>query len=463
MLAVLAAAPWVSGPRAQAAAPRTLWEFTPYRVQLLLALDRDGALSASVGDDLARQLTERAEAVVGSPWEFQAQGAAAVLSHAMRWRLDTLTVDDLPPNALEADKVLLVRLRRLPGNYEVAVRELDVRTRQFGTVIRRQVAQPPLLCDAAFEAALAAFAPLAQIEAAEKKTAEIRLRAAALPPRDPAIKALTQGEVFRTVVRFNKADGTLRGVQALPWTYLSVQSREGATLACRVHSGLRSPLSGRRRGRVEQLAVAVHPPQQPTRLEMASITDPKFALAGYEVHVHRPDSPATQFLGHTDRNGALTVQPDDVHPLRLLIVMNGGEPLARLPVVPGVETTARALIPNDEPRLRVEGFITGLQERMVDVVCRRELLMALIKIRLKDGKISEAEALLKRLKALPDMGTFRLELTDFERLVSTNDQAMRRKIDLLLNDTRKVLEQHLSAGPIQELAGQVDTAKVAKR
>jgi hypothetical protein len=467
-------------------AAKTLWEFTPYRVQVIVAAERDAALPDHFGEDLAQQLLQRAEAVVGSPWEIESQAAPAVLDYAVRQRFDQLQFEDIPRSVPEFDKVLLVRVARHVQGHEVAVRELDVRTRQFGTVMRRIVAQPFLLPEVAFETALAAFAPLAQVDSVAQKKAEIRLRAAALPTRDPSLKVVTQGEVYRPIIRFNGADGGVRGITVLPWTYLSVEHEAesppakpadpkskapaapspvrplvGGPIACRIHSGLRSPLTSRRRGRIEQLAVAVHPPQQPTRLEVASITEPTYALAGYEVHAHRPDSPTTQLLGYTDAQGALTIAPDSAHPLRLLILKNGGQPLARLPVVPGVEPVAKALIPNDEQRLRVEGFITGLQEQMVDVVARRQLFMALIRARLQAGKLAEAEDLYKRLQALPNIEEFRGTLSDFERGVITNDARLRKRIDQLFTDTRKVLDTHMLAKPVEELASQLGAAKVA--
>jgi hypothetical protein len=143
----------------------------------------------------------------------------------------------------------------------------------------------------------------------------------------------------------------------------------------------------------------------------------------------------------------------------LLIIKNGDEPVAKLPVLAGWEPSLRALVTNDEQRLRVEGFITGLQERAVDTVARRELLLARVRLRLQAGRVPDADALFERVKALPTLTEFQQELQAFERTVQTNDPRLRRKIDKLLTDTRQVLEKHLAEKPVSEVAALLAAAK----
>jgi hypothetical protein len=145
----------------------------------------------------------------------------------------------------------------------------------------------------------------------------------------------------------------------------------------------------------------------------------------------------------------------------VLIVKNGGEPVARLPVLAGWEPSLRAMVTNDEQRLRVEGFITGLQERAVavDTVARRELLMARMRAHLRSARVPQAEALFQQLKALPGLNEFRQELQTFERSVLTNDPRLKRKIDKLLADTRQVLETHLAEQRVNDLANELQGAK----
>jgi hypothetical protein len=461
-----------------------LWEFTPYRVQILVAADAEPGLPASLAADLQRGVQERIEALVGSPWDVETVAASAGMAHTMRWRFDAVAAADLPPTALHFDKALLVRISRLASGYRVAARDFDLRAQVLGAAAVHDVAERSLLGTAAVDAILEAFAPLGQVDVVEAKQSQIRLRAAALPTRDPDLPVLTQGSVFIPALRFNNSDGSLKSVRTIPWTFLASEPRGGPAEAvggqaklpersskappadptmvnCRIYSGLRNPLSSRRRGRSEQLAVAVNPPRAATRVELFSVSEPDYPLGGYEVHAQRPGSAATAPLGLTDYRGVVNVPPDEAHPLRILIVKNGGEPVARLPVLAGWEPSLRALVTNDEQRLRVEGFITGLQERAVDTVARRELLMARIQARLSAGQVPQAETLFQQLKALPSLGAFQQELQIFERSVQTNDPRLKRKIDKLLADTRKVLETHLAEQRVTNLASELQAAKGA--
>jgi hypothetical protein len=470
------------------ASDRKLWEFTPYRVQILITVEADAALTAQLLADVQREVQDRIEAVVGAPWDVETLAAPPTLAHAVRWQWDSVAAEDLPRASVERfDKAILVRVSRLAGGYRLVARDFDLQARVLSSAIQRDVAQRSLLGAAAADAVLEAFAPLARVEVVEQKTTEVRLRAVALPQRDPEVPLIARAKVFVPVLRANGSDGTLKSARVIPWTFLAAEppgqakAAEGegakqpadtaiadttttvppdpAIVHCRIHSGLRSPLSSRRRGRSEQLAVAVNPPRAATRLELVSATEPDYPLVGYEVHAHDPGSAATSLVGLTDNGGAIAIPPDDEHPLRLLIIKNGGEPVARLPVLSGWEPSLRALVTNDEQRLRVEGFITGLQERVVDTVARRELLLARVRARLRSGRVQEADALFQRAKALPTLVEFREELQRFERASQTNDQRLKRKIDKLFADTRQVLEKHLAEGPVNEVAAELNAAK----
>jgi len=472
---------WATRDAAGAERRRTLWEYTPYRVQILVAVDDDPAKTGELAAELGRDVQQRIEASVGSPWDVETSPAPAAVAFAVRWRFDAITAEDLPRKSLDFDKVLIIRVGRQGSGYRVWARDFDVRARVLGAPVAHDVAQRGLLGPAAADALLEAFAPLAEIEQVKDKHSELRLRGAALPTRDPELTTLTQGTVFMPVMRFNNSDGSLKSARVLPWTFLAVEppaapasntasaAKEPTTLTvpapadrgavrCRIYSGLRNPLSARRRGRTEQLAVAVSPRPGTTRLELVSATEPDYPLAGYEVHAQPPGSAATTLLGLSDNRGSIEIPPSDEHPLRVLLVKNGGEPVARLPVLPGWEPSLKALVNNDEQRLRVEGFIIGLQERVVDTVARRELLLARSRARLRSGQVQEADKFLQQAKALPTLNQFQQELQVFERTVQTNDPRLKRKIDKLLADTRQVLDKHLAEGPLNELAAEIKTA-----
>jgi len=274
--------------------------------------------------------------------------------------------------------------------------------------------------------------------------------------REPGVVAVRPGDVFRPVIRVNGRDGNLRkskeGEVVLPrpidWTYLAVEEVTPAETNCQLFTGLRAPLSSRRRGRTEQLALAVVRQKASTELTLQSRTDPYPVLAGYDVYAHPPDSKVTTLLGRSDRHGRLIIPPGE-HLLRVLVVKHGGAILARLPIVPGAEPELLARIADDDQRLAVEGIITGLQEELVDLVTRREVLLARARARIKQGKFDEAAELIDQLNRLPSGSDFARALANARKAISSDDPAMQHKIEMLFGDTRKLVDKHLSPDAIE--------------
>ncbi len=433
------------------AATRSVWELTPYRIQLIVAVEQVTKLPAGLQAELQQELIARIDSVVGTPWDVTPAVPSQALKRLLVSDIEMVAVESLPEESLEFDKVMLVSVTTAPPGYRVHSRELDVRTRVFGTTVSRPVWQAEKLRDVAFGAIWKAFAPLAQIENTKGSLVTLRLRAAGLESRDKTLPWVGVGDVFRPLVRYNDRHGNIRRIAQIPWTFLVVDKVAADQLQCKLYSGLRSPLSGRRRGRLEQLALAVIPPHGSTRLTLRCRTKPKQALAGYSVYVGTPGSKAKRLLGRTDYQGDITVPPSE-HPLSILTVASGGRPLARLPIVPGMEPHLKAAVVDDDQRLEAEGFVTGLQESLVDLVARREVLMALAEKQLDDGRFAEAGAVIRQLRQLQTRDQFGRMLNTQQKKIFSDDPAVQRKIDALFADTRKQLRQYVDPEPIDRLA-----------
>jgi len=441
------------------AAGETIWGLTPYRVRMLTACDDTPGLATEFQADLCESVSSRIDALLGAAWTFDAEAAGEDLRRAAG--IGSLIgngpppeFESLPPELIDeladVDKLMLVGIAAGDGRLRLTVRELDVRTRRWGAVVVEQVPQTTKLRDAAVSAILEAFSPLATIDKVEGKRVILRPKAADLPLRDKSISLVAADEVFQPVVRYNDREGKPRRITAIPWTFLTIDQIEHGELTCRLHSGLRTPLSGRRRGRIEQYALAVRGPRQPSTLVLQSRSEAEKLLGGYDVFSHPPDSKATVHIGRTDHRGSISIPPAE-HPLRVLLIRNGGQTLARLPLVPGLEDTLMAAVPDDRGRLEAEGFINGLQEELVDMVSRREVLLALAKARIADGDPDEAEPLLEEIRALPSRRDFLMRLSEARKKITSDDPVIKRKIKALFDDTRKLLGQHLDDEPIEKL------------
>jgi hypothetical protein len=446
---------------ATAASAQSLWELSPYRVRVYIAFSDDPALTAAWRSDFRESLSTRIAAWIGSSWDAHVDLAPSPLKIALRYGPGEVPLDALPAQDLEeVDKVFCLHVQAEGGVYRFVARELDVRTRTWGATTVRQAGQSQLSQAAGFDALTSAFAPLAQIEKVEDKLVRLRLRAGNLKLRDPSVFPLSEPAVFQPIVRYNDREGKLRTdrpPQPVPWTYLLVRDFEGSTATCETYSGLRSPLSARRRGRSEQLALLARPRSEATNLVLHSRVDSQRRLYGYEIYAYSPDSPKTTLLGRTDSQGVLRVEAGQ-HPLRLLVVKNGGEFVARLPLMPGLEPEMLAPVIDDDYRLAVEGYITGMQEQIVDLVAQRGTLIARIRASLDDGKPDQARQLLEELKSLRSGDELAVLLAEQRRKYFSGDALVRLKISKLFDDTLQVIVRNLGSGEIEQVSSEVAQA-----
>lgn len=451
---------------------QTAWERTPYRVACVVAFDRQTAFAPESVARFVAMLQQRVDAVVGAAWEFSASPAtasqAAALAGTLRspmaaapsdvahpctpgWLVGSSAADSSSRG--EPDKVLALYVDSGTSGLRLSVQEYDVRTQLLGPPVQDEVLHLDLLVPAALDALFRAFRPLAQVERVLGRDVLLRVRAAALPLRDAELELLHPRGLLQAVVRYNQRDGSPQHLEVVPWTFLlrEPERDESPSLVhCRIHSALQAPLTPRRRGRVEMLALALDPRPGTTRLQLYSRTRPDKPLVGYAVYAYGPDAPQTELLGYTDAQGSLTIPPGE-HPLRLLLVRNGNEILARLPIVPGWVPTLRAPLRDDDVRLAAEGFVQGLQYELVDTVVRRQVLLRLAENDLEQQQREAARQRLAQIDQLPTAADYRARLSSLESRTFAEDPVTRQRIAQLFRDTRTLLDRFLDPAPVEAL------------
>jgi hypothetical protein len=102
-------------------------------------------------------------------------------------------------------------------------------------------------------------------------------------------------------------------------------------------------------------------------------------------------------------------------------------------------------------RLAAEARLAALREELVDVVVRRNILMARARQKIKDSDFPAAQTLLRAIDDLPGRSQFNLTLNTAARLLRSDDPQIQRRIDQLFQATQTVLTQYLDARPISEL------------
>jgi hypothetical protein len=322
-------------------------------------------------------------------------------------------------------------------------------------------------------------APVAQFEIVpdDEKHIVLKPRGAALM-RSGAERWVRPGDVFLPFFRRTSRGGQLveNGIQAVPWTFVEVVEKKddkNPHTVAQIHSGTRRPFGIRRQGRVEQVAIAIRSDPADTTLRLRSRVSKEKPLVGYEIFAQddstKPD--ALTRLGATDRDGKLAVVPLPLPPgegrreggrVRLLIIKNGGHLLARLPVVPGAQPEIDVPLPDDDARLAAESHLAAMREDLIDVVARRNILMARVRQKIKSKDYDAAEKLILEINQLPGRAKFILEIDNARRRLRSEDPQIQRRIDRLFEGTQTALTQYLDTRPINELSSELRAAQQKK-
>lgn len=438
------------------------WEYRPYQIRVILAIDVPGGLSAQLAVELPRYLERRAFAAVGPVWSLEAELATG----AMRRRVLSEAIDsaDIEPAEFpfDGDKLLLLAVKWRPDGFELAAREFDRYVERWGAPLRRHSRQAESVAEQLFQLVCQAVAPLAQFELDPQDPQRVVLvpRGGALLNDKSAASWAGPGDVFQPILRRTARGGELvkGGIQRVPWTYLEVIKNDGEKVLARIQSGGRRPFGARRQGRTEQVAIAVRSDPAETIVRLHSRSATKKPLIGYEVFTRSESGKSVSRIGATDRDGKLATPPAKDR-VRVLYIKNGAQLLARLPVVPGAEPQIDVPLPDDEPRLAAEARLAALREDLIDVVARRNILMARAQQKIEQKDFAAAQKLLTAIDQLPGRAQFNLTLTTAARSTRSDDPQIQRRIDRLFEATQTVLTQFLDVRPISKLHDELRAAQ----
>ncbi|NLF71166.1 MAG: hypothetical protein GX575_19215 [Candidatus Anammoximicrobium sp.] len=442
------------------------WEYSAYSIKVWIALDPAAELTTGLAERITAAIAQRSWVVAGATWQVQVVPCPAALAWAAACHPDLVTAEAVQAADLDVlkqdDKLFLLSVRDDLTGLTITARELDCRTRRWQPAVTRHVTQPARVPDEAFAALLEAFVPFGRIESSKGKQAIVRVRAAGLIVGDSSPARLAEHAVLLPIIRRNDRLGEplANGIYPATWTFLTVTGRKGLQLECQVHSGMTSPLGGRSSTRTVRLALRAKPRLEATELEIQTHGDAPLPLGGYEIYSKPPDSEDAELLGVTDWRGRIRVERKP-NPLQILYVRNGGRLLARLPVVSGLEPLVTAQVPDDDPRLFAEGYVKGLQNRVMDLVARRELYTARFRRLLQKKEFDQAKTLLEEFRALETRSDLTRQLDQQEQRARSPDRRVQAKIDQLFTDTRQLLLKFLDPRTSNQLADELLRAQRA--
>ncbi len=468
MLAVgwLLISPWTATGPAAAQTQRN-WLYSPYRIRVWLAMDDSPALTRQLADRIAATMTDRSLTVAQAAWDVRTVPCPAPLRWDAVTRPQDVTVDQVVQVAGERlridDKLVLLSVRDEPSGYRVTARELDTHTRTWQPMVQLEIQQPERIPETAFAAVVDAFTPLMQIDNVRSREVSLRIRAGGLIMDADNPSAIRSTDVLLPVLRRNDRLGEplQDGILPAPWTFLTIQELDGSSVVAQAHSGQFSILGIRASARIQRYALVSRPLEYETDLRLISRHEPQTPLAGYEIYSKDPLTDETVLLGSTDWRGMLRVRRGE-HPLQVLYVRNGGQLLARLPMVPGLEPKLTAEIRNDDRRLEAEGFVKGMQGTIMDLVARRQLYITRFRRYLEAQDFDKARALLEEFGKLPTRSDLARDLLQQRpRFASSElrDRQEQARIDKMFTDTQQLLTRFLDPATGAELASELERAR----
>ena len=438
-------------------------EYTPYAIDVHVALDDPADLSTESRQRFHARLLHLASAFIGPAWTIQSGPARGAMVGEMLTRFETATAQrlvELTAGEHQPHKAMFVHLRTMHGHWSVAVRELDYRTYQLSPVLRTARVPHDRLTDAVLETIVAAFSPLAELRAAQGDVATGTLQASHLIPGDESPLLVRKGEPLVPIVRRNDRLGRAGPKDVLPigWTVLETRELDGANLTCQIHSAHVNPLGGKRRLRLQRYAQAIRYPPRAARLTLQTPDELPNPLVGYDIIQRDAGTGDAHVVGRTGDDGSTVLGPS-AEPWRVLYVRHGDRFLARLPMIAGWSDHYLVTLPSDDVRLAAEGFVSAFRQEIVDTVARRQILATRIRRRIADGQFDEAQALLEEFRQLAGARQFgqRMDAARAE-LVADNTRAQ-QLIDQMFNETRQTLQRYLTAGEADALAKQLAAAR----
>jgi hypothetical protein len=376
----------------------------------------------------------------------------------------------------ENDKLFLLRIDHQEDNYRVEGLEVDCPTMLVGPVIEASSNRWSQLANQAARLIQDAFAPIARVESSDATSARLLHRAGGLlvdQDGSPHPARIQVGDVMQPVIRRDDRNGVPILLQPLNFTFAAITESDGIKMTCNVYTYSGGPgLRGRQNPRTQRFLLRVRPLQPKSELKIVVRGAPQRAQAGCAVFDKDHLSEQFRLLGRTDWRGSLTIelpeeQPSIIPaaeegavagespasislnaPLMLLYVRSGDQVLARLPFVPGLNAIELAELPDDQLRLQSEAFLRGFQGEILELVGRRNLLAARVRLHVERGNLDRANATMEQLRGLRNFNEMNDQLGQLQRTIleqtnATVNRASQASIDRMFKITRDMLQKYL--------------------
>lgn len=251
------------------------------------------------------------------------------------------------------DKIVMVHVGRSEEGYFVQARELDCSLQLFGPTIRRDTTSWTFVSRLATSAIASSFAPMARVENATSKTANLRLKAGGLILSNENPAAVRPGDLMQPVVRREGSSGAPSLIEPLPWTYAAIVNTDGVKMSANVYAYSGGPgLQGKNNRRTQRLLLKVRPTESETEIAVTvkSTGRPQGGCAVYERDLI---TDKFTLLGKTDWRGRFAIQapnrtgtilPDAIHAAKV-----AAEKVAKETAAAAAAEASTTVTPTEKP------------------------------------------------------------------------------------------------------------------
>lgn len=239
---------------------------------------------------------------------------ARTITVLLPWQTDSLL--------RQHDKLFMVHVGQATDGYYVQARELDCTLQFMGPTIRRETTSWSFVSRTAAAAIASAFAPIARVESAASKSANLRLKAGGLIMDVDNPAKVHLGDLMQPVVRREGSSGMPSMLEAIPWTYAAIIESDGVKMKANVYAYSGGPgLQGRNNRRTQRLLLRVRPTEPETEIQV-SVKSSGRPQGGCAVYERDLITDKFTLLGKTDWRGRFVVPapsktgavlPDAIH------------------------------------------------------------------------------------------------------------------------------------------------------
>ena len=444
------------------ASAQSTWEVTPYQVRIWWEADSVPELPQAWKPRFEPALARQLRALFAGVCEAKIAPCPDGLKLAIHRDMSALTREQVltaDPELTKIDKLFLISVSSRRQSYSIQLREFDCLLTHFGPTDTQQTRALTQVVPLTTEMIAKAFSPVVRIDRAAGSMAKTRLRAGALMRRPDSPGSIRSGEILLPFDRRVQSSGkaSLDAIRPIDWTYLQAPSdlAPSGIRPLEIISGYRQPFRSKRSRRQQQYAIRTRPSTDHTMIRLLSRSK-KEPLAGYEIHEKGED--VTRFLGYTNWMGELKV-PKNETAIRTLLVRSGARVLAKLPIVPGLRNEVIAYLRDDRMRVEADGFLTGVQMGIIDLVARRESLTTRIRNRIAEQDYEAAENLLNELRDLPTQDDFRISVDRQLGSLDLASSSLKTQINTTFVQTVSTLGKYLDPNRARELEAELEAAR----